>query len=97
MRKIAGNMADGSALALHIEQGDISFGGGIKFEDLRNAEAILECVPNLQRHAIAARETNPMRGLKFRRRGVKEIPAKLPYVLKQCAVPAHKVIPEFAR
>jgi hypothetical protein len=96
MREVAGYVADGSALALNVEQRHAAFGGGIKLEDLRNAEAILECVPNLRRQSIAAGQADAMFDFFGRSFRVQKIAAELADVLEQRAVPAGDIAPELA-
>src|SRR5262245_30925728 len=63
VRQIWGNVADGSRLALHVEQRDTSLRGRIKLEDLRDAEALLERLPHAGREAVATSEPKSVGGL----------------------------------
>src|SRR5262249_36610220 len=57
--QIGGNVADGSGLALHVEQRDASLRGSVKLEDLRDAEALLERLPHVGREAVATSQPQP--------------------------------------
>jgi hypothetical protein len=60
MRQIGGNVTDGTALSLNVEERDAAFGGSIKFENLWNAEAVLEAVPHFRREPIATGQADAM-------------------------------------
>ncbi len=90
-------MADGSGLALHVEQRDASLRGRVKLEDLRDAEALLERLPHAGREAVAASEPKAVRGLVLRIGAVQQVAAQLADVLKRGAFPADDVAPELAR
>src|ERR1700723_978715 len=94
MREVTRNVADGAALSLHIEKGNVAFGGGVKLEDLGNAEAVFEGIPNIGSQSIPARQPNPMLRFIRRRRGLQQVPAQFADVLKQRALPANDLVPE---
>ena len=48
---IRGNMTDGAALALDVEERNAAFGCRIKLENLRNAKAVLKAIPRFWRQA----------------------------------------------
>src|SRR5205814_5802286 len=64
--QIVGNVADGSGLALHVEQREASLRGSVKLEDLWDAEALLELLPHAGREAVATSEPKAVRGLVLR-------------------------------
>ena len=97
VRQIRGNVADGSGLALHVEQREASLRGSVKLEDLRDAEALLERLPHAGREAVATSEPKAVRGLVLRIEAVQQVAAKLADVLKRGALPADDVAPELAR
>src|SRR5262245_11985543 len=95
--QIRGDVADGSGLALHVEQRDASLGGSVKLEDLRDAEALLKRLPHAGRQAVATSEPKAVRRLALRIRAVQQVAAQLADVLKRGALPADDVAPELAR
>ena len=94
MGDVAGDVADGAALSLDVEERDAAFGGGIELEDLRNAEAVLEGVPDFGGETVAAGEADAMLILGWRWRGVQQIAAEFADVLKERAIPTDNVGPE---
>src|SRR5580692_8706744 len=94
MCEITRNVADGTALSLHVEQRNVAFGGGVELEDLRNAEAVFEGIPNVGSQPIPARQADLM--LPFIRRwaSLQQVPAEFADVLKQRALPADDLVPE---
>src|SRR5262249_39368209 len=88
--------ADRAFLAVEIEQLHVALGGGIKLDDLRNAEARLEFVPDVGTQAVAAGEPDLVVRLLRMRWRVVQIPAQLANVMEDRAVPTCDVIPELA-
>src|SRR5262249_34182044 len=97
VRQIGGDVADGSGLALHVEQRDAPLRGRVKLEDLRDAEALLERLPHTGRQAVATGQPKVVRGLVRRGGAVQQVAAELADVLKRGALPADDVAPELAR
>src|ERR1700722_3102335 len=96
MRQVRRNVANGSALALNVEQRDATFGGGIKLKNLRNGKTVFEPVPHFGRQSVATGHPDTMTGLVRRRRGVEQVTAKLTNVLEEGAVPVDNIVPELA-
>src|SRR5262249_49795699 len=92
-----GQPADGTHLALEIEQRDIAFGRAVELDDPRDVEAVLELQPDIGAQAVAAGETHPVCVLQRAGWRVDEVAAELADILEAGAVPAHDVVPEFAR
>src|SRR5262249_34203677 len=92
-----GQPAYRALLVVKIEQGDVAFGCGIELDDLRDLEAPPELRPHVGAQPISAGQAQVMRALLWARRRVDEIAAKLADILEAGAVPAHDVVPEFAR
>jgi hypothetical protein len=97
MCEITRNVADGTALSLHVEQRNVAFGRGVELEDLRNAEAVFEGIPDIGSQSIPARKADTMMRFICRWTGMQQVPAEFADVLKQRAVPANDLVPELAR
>src|SRR3984957_21163308 len=96
MRQVRRNVANGSALALNVEQRDATFGGGIKLKNLRNRKTVFESVPHFGRQPVATGHPDTMTILVRRRRGVEQVAAKLTNILEEGAVPVDDIVPELA-
>jgi len=88
---------DGARPFLDIEQRNIALGGGVEFQDLGDAKAFLERLPDVRAQSVAATKPEPGRGLaRQRRRGIEKIPAHFADVLEHRAIVAPDVFPERA-
>src|SRR3989441_1074744 len=94
MREERGDAPDGPGLALDVDHRHVALGRGVELQDLRNAEADLEVVPDVGPQPVAAGQPDPVLRVVGRALRVDEIPAELPDVLEQRAVPADHVGPE---
>ena len=56
MRQEGRNAPDGAGLSFGVVEGEITLGGGIEFQHLRNAEALLEVFPHIARQPVAHRK-----------------------------------------
>src|SRR5438445_524805 len=94
IREERGDAPDGPGLALDVDHRHVALGRGVELQDLRNAEAGLEVVPDIGPQPVAAGQPDPVLRLVGRALRVDEIPAELADVLEQRAVPADHVRPE---
>src|SRR5205807_2507594 len=86
--------SDGARLAFDIEQRNVAFGRGIKFDNSRDGEPGFEVAPDVRPQPVSAAQPEPMRRLARVRGRVDEIAAELADILKHRAVPALHVVPE---
>src|SRR5439155_14311330 len=82
MREKRWDAADGTGLALDIEERDVTFGRGVELEDLGNAEPALEVAPDVGPKPIAAAHPDPMLRLMWMGFGVQQVAAKLADILE---------------
>src|SRR2546422_173597 len=94
MREERGDAPDGPGLALDVDHRHVALGRGVELQDLRNAEAGVEVVPDIGPQPVAAGQPDPVLRLVGRALRVDEIAAELADVLEQRAVPADHVMPE---
>ncbi len=88
--------ADGADFAFDVVERDVAFGRGVKLQDLRDGEPVLEFLPNVGAQPVAAAQAKPVllfAGLLWR---IDQITAQLADILEQRAVPIDHVVPEFA-
>ena len=97
MRQHGRNPADGAGLAIHVEQGEITFGHSVKLEDLRDREARRKCLPDIAAQSVAAGKPQAVLCLGFATGCLQQIAAELADVLKHCALETHDVVPEIPR
>ena len=86
VRQISGNAADGSGLALHVEQREASLRGRVKARNPRDAESLLKRLPHVGREAVyrkraegGARSPSPS----LARRASEAVP-RLPHIPQLC-------------
>src|SRR5580704_10657449 len=91
------NTANRAGLALDIDQRERALGRRIKFDDMRDVEALLERIPDIGTQAIAEGEPHMMRALVGIFGRLEKIAAELADILKQGAVPANHILPEAPR
>src|SRR5262249_38917431 len=89
--------ADRAFLAIEIEQLHVALGRRVELDDLRNAESLLELVPDIGAQPVAAGEPELVAGLLRMRRRVNEVAAQLADVVEDRAVPSRNIVPELAR
>src|ERR1051326_5316095 len=94
MRQKRGNAADRAGLAFAVVQRHAAFRRGVKFQNPRQGEALLEIFPDIAPQSVAAGQTNAMSPLLRVGRGADEISAKFADILKDRAVPVDDIIPE---
>ena len=91
------NAADGADLAFDVVERDIAFGRGIKFQDARNGESLLEFFPDVGAQPIAAADAQAMRALARVSRRVDEIAGEFADILNERAVAVDDIVPELLR
>ena len=94
MGEEGGNAADGADLALEVEQRHIALGRGVEFQDARNAEALLEFLPDVGAQAVAAAQPQPVCALALVARRIDQIAGELADILDERAIPIAHVVPE---
>src|SRR5471030_3423171 len=87
---------DRARLALAVGERDAAFGRGVEFEDARDAEALLEVLPDLAAQAIAAGQPDAVRDRLPCLGRVREIAAELADILDDGAVAFGDIAPEAA-
>ena len=89
--------ANGTGLSFGIEQREAALGRGIEFDDLGNAKAILERLPDVFAQAVAASHADAVLRVRCRGLDVHQIAAEFADVLDLRAVPAPDIGPEAPR
>jgi hypothetical protein len=88
---------DGADLAVEVHERDVALGRAVELQDARDAEALLERLPDVGAQTVAGGDPDRVVAVVLARRLVHQVAAELPDVLEGGGIVAAHVVPEVAR
>ena len=86
LRQEGRDAADRAQLALEVDERRVALGRAVELDDARDAEALLEALPDVRPQAVADAEAQAVLAVARVRRRVQQVAAELADVLEQRAL-----------